>query len=903
MLSDISYRILGELHPRSSLRELLLLIIAAIFVLVNAIALSLVTDGNLAWDHLYPVIVWTGVFGTIFIVLHRFRPHHDPFLLPIIALLSGWGLVILDRLVPTFLHRQTIWLVLAAIALLLATFLPSTLSIFRRYRYLWLLFGLLLLAVTLIFGVNPSGYGAELWLRLPLPGRVYFQPSELLKIIMIVFLAGYFDEQEQLYKHGLSTFRFGSIRNIAPLIAMWCFSLLLLIWQRDLGAAALFLIVFLTLLYLATGNWRYVAGGILLLVLASVVAYLVYDVVALRFDTWWNPWPAAREEGYQIVQSLYALASGSVGGQGIGQGYPTYVPVVHTDFTFAAVAEEWGLIGSLIAVISFALISYRGFRIAAQSTNSFRMYLAAGISVVLGVQSLLILGGITRLLPLTGITLPFVSYGGSSLLMSFLMVGFLLNLSSSQVGNHRTDAGEFVLRSSGRAPSIEARARLRHIGMITILAFSSVFLMVVYWTAVRGSAILARDDNPRLVEAERRIKRGTILDAGGEILAETVLGSEGNPRRSYHPYSGPSVGYYSFEHGTAGIENAMDGILRGRDENAWDSFVNDNLLHKQQEGQGVRLTIDATWQQLASDIIDGNEGAIVLLSLPDNAIRTLISHPTFDANTLDEQFDALTSDDSGPLLNRVVQGQYQPGLSIQPFILAMAAEKGIINFDDKDVEAARTITINGTELKCAVETETPQSWAEVLSFRCPGSMAPLAAELDLDGLYDIYHSFNLTTAPELSIGERTDEQFEIDNLEIALIGQDNLAVSPLQVALALASLANDGLFIPPKLVQSIQDENDAWRPQSPSGGSHKVVSAEVALLTLQAMSEVDGVIEHSFVVLSGPSGSSNSWYLGLAPANDPHYAVVVILEENSEIDAAEEIGRALLKGVLSGETD
>ncbi len=902
MLSDLSYRILGESHSRSSLRELLLLFIAAIFVLINAIALSLVAEGNLAWNHLYPVIVWTGVFGTIFIVLRRFRPQHDPFLLPIIALLSGWGLVILDRLVPTFLHRQAIWLVLGAIALLLAALLPPTLSYFRRYRYLWLLFGLLLLAATLIFGVNPTGFGAELWLRVPLPGRVYFQPSELLKIIMIVFLAGYFDEQEQLHNHGLSTFRFGSIRNIAPLIAMWCFSLVLLIWQRDLGAAALFLIVFLTLLYLATGNWRYVAGGILLLLVASIVAYLVYDVVALRIDSWWNPWPAAREEGYQIVQSLYALASGGVVGQGIGQGYPTYVPVVHTDFTFAAVAEEWGLIGSLIAVISFALISYRGFRIAAQSTNSFRMYLAAGISVVLGVQSLLILGGITRLVPLTGITLPFISYGGSSLLMSFLMVGFLLNLSSSQVGKYRTDAGEFVLRSSGNVPSLEARTRLRHIGMITILAFSSVFLMVVYWTAVRGSAILVRDDNPRLVEAERRIKRGSILDAGGEILAETVEGSEDDPRRIYHLYSGPSVGYYSFKHGTAGIENALDGILRGGEENPWDSFVNNDLLHNQQVGQDVRLTIDATWQQLASETLDGNEGAIVLLSLPDNAIRALVSHPTFDANTLDEQFDALTSDESGPLLNRVVQGQYQPGLSIQPFVLAMAAEKGIIDFDDLDVEAARTVTVNGSELQCAVETETPQSWAEVLSFRCPGSMAPLAVELDLDGLYDIYQSFNLTTSPELGIGERTDEQFEIDDLEMALIGQDNLAVTPLQMVLALASLANDGLFTPPKLVEAIRDENDAWRPHPPSSDSYNVLTAEVALKTLQAMAVVDGVIEHSVVVLSGPSGSSNSWYLGLAPANDPRYAVVVILEENSELSAAEETGRAILKGVLSGET-
>jgi cell division protein FtsW (lipid II flippase)/cell division protein FtsI/penicillin-binding protein 2 len=901
MRSNFRNRLLGATEQTSFPREILLLAIAALFVLINAIALSLVAEGQLDWSHLYPVIVWIGVFSTILLVLHRFRPHHDPFLLPIIALLSGWGLVILDRLVPAFLYKQTIWLVLAGCALLLAALLPSSLSFFRRYRYLWLLLGLMLLAATLLFGVNPSGYGAELWLKVPLAGRVYFQPSELLKIIMIVFLAGYFDEQEQLHIYGLSRFRFGSLRNIAPLLAMWCFSLILLVWQRDLGAAALFLIVFLTLLYLATGNWRYVLGGLALLFVASIVAYLVYDVVATRFNTWLNPWPSAREQGYQIVQSLYALASGGVIGQGVGQGFPTYVPVAHTDFTYAAVAEEWGLIGGLIAVISFALISYRGFKIAAQSTNSFRLFIAAGISVVLGVQSLLILGGITRLLPLTGVTLPFISYGGSSLLMSFLMVGFLLNLSSSQRGIPRSGDGEFSMHPTGNVPSLEARTRLRHLAMVTVIAFASVFLMVVYWTALRGTTLLSRDDNPRLVEQERRIQRGSIFDSGGEILAETVDDPEGTLQRSYHPYSGPSVGYYSFEHGTAGIENAFDEILRGGEDDAWNAFVNQNLLHNQQEGQDVRLTIDSSWQQLAYQTLDGNTGAIVLLSLPDNAIRASVSYPTYDANSLDDQFEEMAGDESGPLLNRVVQGQYQPGLTIQPFVLATAVDLGIIEFEGQDVEPARTVTINGTELDCALETPAPKSWADVLTQRCPGSMASLAAKLDLEGLYSIYDSYGLTALPELGIGERTDEQYEIDDLEMALLGQDNLSVSPLQVALALSTLGNRGLFTPPMLVQSIQDENGAWRPQLTSGIDQRILSEEVAMQTLEAMSVVDGVIEHSVVVLSGPFGSSNSWYLGLAPAGNPRYALVVILENNSETAAAEEIGRAVLKAVLSGE--
>ncbi len=876
MHSFDNHKMLGEIHPHRAQRELLLLALAAVFVLLNSAAISIVTSGSLLLSHLYPFVIWVVVFGSLFIILRRYRPSHDPFLLPIIGLLSGWGLVILDRLLPAFLHRQVTWLVLASLALLLAALLPSSLWFFRRYRYLWLLSGLALLTATLIFGVNPSGFGAQLWLRLPLPGQVYFQPSELLKLLMIIFLASYFDEHELLSSHGLSSFRFGSIKSLAPLIVMWFFSLILLAWQRDLGAAALFFIVFLALLYLATGNWRYVAGGLLLLVLASAASYFVYDVVTLRFDTWWNPWPVAREEGYQIVQSLYALASGNMIGQGIGQGYPMYVPVAHTDFAFAAVAEEWGLIGGLAAVISFALISYRGFRTAINSSTSFRMYMAAGISLMLGIQSLLILGGITRLLPLTGVTLPFVSYGGSSLVMSFLMVGFLLNLSSSEDADRGLGLEVVLSASPRRGISQDARDRLRHLSLLTVLAFSMVFLLVVYWTAIRGSTILARDDNPRLVEAEQRIKRGSIIDANGVVLAESLEDTDGLQHRQYHPDSGPIVGYYSLDHGQAGIESAMDAVLRGGEENPWEQYLSSDLLHEVQVGRDVRLTIDASWQQLANDELADNQGAVVLLSLPENAVRAMVSQPIYDANLLEEQFEILSNDERGPLINRAIQGQYQPGLTIQPFVMAMANESGIIDFGETPLDQARSLTISGTELDCAAGGDSSQSWAAVLENRCPGPMTSLATELGSDGLYDIYRSFGLTSAPSMNIGERSDNQYEIEDLELAIIGQDSLAITPIQLALALTTLINDGSYIEPKIVEATQDKDGNWRPVEQIGESREIVSPAGAAETLLAMSTNNGVIEHSVLVLSGPSGSKDSWYLGLAPAGAPTFAVVEI---------------------------
>jgi cell division protein FtsW len=173
-----------------------------------------------------------------------------------------------------------------------------------------------------------------------------------------------------------------------------------------------------------------VAGGVGLLLLAGIFAYFAFDLVTLRIHAWWNPWPDADESAFQIVQSLYAVAAGGIWGQGVGQGFPQYIPVVHSDFAFAAIAEEWGLIGSLGMVGCFALLAHRGMRLALLAERPFRRYLAAGITILLAAQAFLIMGGVTKLLPLTGVTLPFVSYGGSSMLISHVMAGLLMYLST-----------------------------------------------------------------------------------------------------------------------------------------------------------------------------------------------------------------------------------------------------------------------------------------------------------------------------------------------------------------------------------------------------------------------------------------------------------------------------------------
>ncbi|MCB8967302.1 MAG: FtsW/RodA/SpoVE family cell cycle protein [Ardenticatenaceae bacterium] len=415
-----------DLIETNNRRELTLLMLAAAFVFVNAIALSLVR-GDGTTSHLWGPCVWLVGTAGAHLLLRQAQANRDPLLLPIFALLTGWGIVLIDRLAPNFLLRQVVWVGLGTAVFLAITLLPHNLNWLRHYRYTWLIGGLLLLAATLLFGVNPTGFGAALWL--PLPGPIFFQPSELLKLLLVVFLASYFDERESLLRLGNGRGLFTALPYLAPLLVMWGFCMVLLVWQQDLGAATLFFILFLALLYLATGDKRYVLGGVALLLLAGIAAYFLFAVVALRVDAWWNPWPEADNRAFQIVQSLYALAAGSIVGQGIGQGFPDYIPVVHSDFAFAAIAEEWGLIGSIGITAVFALLAYRGMRIALLAQRPFHTYLAAGITILFSAQALLIMGGVTKLLPLTGVTLPFVSYGGSSLFISSVMAGLLLYLS------------------------------------------------------------------------------------------------------------------------------------------------------------------------------------------------------------------------------------------------------------------------------------------------------------------------------------------------------------------------------------------------------------------------------------------------------------------------------------------
>ena len=415
--------------------ERLLLFIAGLFLFVNRLALTVVNNSSdvANWAQMLSWLV-CAIVGHYW--LKRYLPRHDPYIFPLTMFLTGWGIVIIERLAPVFADRQTVWLVVGTPILLSTACLPYALRWLRSYRYIILVIGLLLLVGTIFLGRNPSGLAGapQLWLGF---GSVYFQPSEALKIILVAFLASYLAEQYPALRAEELSNEQGRIilspRIFGPILLMWGICIVMLIWQRDLGTAILFFVVFLILLYVAGGSLLVLLSGAALVILAGIAGYFLFSVVELRVDIWLNPWPEADGRAYQIVQSLMAFASGGIFGEGIGQGLPVFIPIVHSDFVFAAVGEEWGLLGVLALIICLAVLITRGLSIAVrQQTQPFRALLAVGLSMLFAVQGVMIMGGVLKLFPLTGVTLPFVSYGGSSLVIAFVMIGLLLRLSSGE---------------------------------------------------------------------------------------------------------------------------------------------------------------------------------------------------------------------------------------------------------------------------------------------------------------------------------------------------------------------------------------------------------------------------------------------------------------------------------------
>jgi cell division protein FtsW (lipid II flippase) len=441
-------RILGAIRPRARWTETALMSIAIVALVVGSVSLSLGVNGR--FTPFGPGGL--AIYATTLVLAHLAQVlagrRSDQILLPVVGLLGGISLLLMQRLPQELVTLdigdthlglgdvQLVWLVLSiTIATALGIVVRSD-SWLRRYKYTWAAAGIALLLLTFVFGADVAGQ--RLTLRL---GPISGQPSELLKVILVVFLAGYLSENRPLLIEQdtrLGPIRLPPLPYLAPMVAMWAIALGIVVIQRDLGAALLFFAVFLALTYAATGRLSLVIIGSVLFFAGSALMANLFDHVRARIDIWIDPFADPLGTGYQIVQSLHAFARGGLLGTGLGEGLPMVggrlpIPEIHTDFPLAALGEELGLIGVIAILGLFFVVIERGLRIGASAADDFRAILATGLALVVGVQAFIIAAGNLKVLPLTGVTLPFISYGGSSLLVNAVVVGLLLALSDRGV--------------------------------------------------------------------------------------------------------------------------------------------------------------------------------------------------------------------------------------------------------------------------------------------------------------------------------------------------------------------------------------------------------------------------------------------------------------------------------------
>ena len=430
--------------PNRRNAELLLLGFAALITTVALLIVEANQEQGLSWDLAQYTLGFLALFGAAHVAVRRFAPYADPLLLPVVALLNGLGLVMIHRLDlaegslgsggargPSA-NQQMLWTLLGVIAFCLVVFFLTDHRMLARYGYVCGLVGLIFLVIPAVLPSSMSEQnGAKIWIRLP---GFSIQPAEVSKILLLIFFAAVLVAKRSLFtsagKHVLGM-DLPRPRDLAPLLAAWITSVGVMVFEKDLGTSLLLYASFLVLVYIATDRLSWVLLGLTLFAAGSVVAYHAFGHVQTRVQNWLDPFADPDGAGYQMVQSLFSFATGGIFGTGLGNGQPGTVPAASTDFIIAAIGEELGLVGVTGVLMLYTILIMRGLRTAVAVRDSFGKLLAAGLASTLAIQLFIVIGGVTKLIPLTGLTTPWLSYGGSSLLANYVLLAILIRISHS----------------------------------------------------------------------------------------------------------------------------------------------------------------------------------------------------------------------------------------------------------------------------------------------------------------------------------------------------------------------------------------------------------------------------------------------------------------------------------------
>ena len=927
----------------------LLLLIAAAFPVTLLYAMYVVTTGAaLSFQTLAVPLGLFAAFAAAHIGVRIFAPGADPAILPVVFTLSGIGITFVTRLQPDASLGQVIFLFLG-VALMVGTLaVVKNLEVIKRYKYVLGIAGIVLLVLPMFIGTEI--YGSKLWIKI---GGFQFQPGEFAKVLIVLFLAGYLAENRELLSISNRTvlgIKFPRLRLLYPLFIVWGVCLLVVAFERDLGSALLFYTIFLIMLYVATGRVSYVIIGLALLAVGAFGMYQIMSHVQVRVAIWLDPFSDAQNLGYQIVQSLFSLADGGLAGVGIGKGMADIIPVVASDMIFAAIGEEMGLLGGSAVLLLFMLFAVRGLTTAARAKSDLAAFSAAGLTAAISFQAFTIVGGVTKLIPLTGVTLPFMSQGGSSLLASFVIVALLLRAGdeatgrSTEIANTSTDLATAGYRTTVRGshmrrPALDTpesgllgRVALANRLTRTVFLFTALFAVLIgnitYIQVIKASEYQDMPSNNHTINKARFIKRGSIITADGLTLAESVQQADGTYARSYPNgnLAAHVVGYYSQQYGTMGIENTQNDTLTGsKDYSSWQNALN-SLAGISEPGNSVQLTIDSRIQRAAEQALAGRVGAIVALDPRSGAVLAWASAPTFDNTNIQAAIEAANASGGADtsMYDRATLALYTPGSTFKVLTLASALENGLATLDTTYDSPGR-MEIGGADVVSIGERGHGKiSLAKAFALSSNTVFGQVADGLGAEKLVATARAFgygqqlglDFTTAASVMPNPEEMTEWELAWAGAGQpVGQGHTPgpqATVMQNALMAATIANNGIAMNPYVVSQILAPDGTVLKTTHGRSLGQAVSSGTAAQVKQAMLDVvqngtGSAAAIAGVKVAGKTGTAetnnanaNSTFVGFAPYDTPTVAIAVVIEQNAKgEESAAAIGGQVLRAALA----
>ena len=893
--------------------ELVLLCVAAPLVILLFAMMAANQGLSLGVNTLGVPLGIFAAFIAAHVAVRKLAPGADPALLPIAFALAGIGIAFVTRLAPTLAVRQVVWLFAGVACMVAVLAFLRNIDKVAGYKYTLMLAGLAFLLSPLIPGLGQEIYGSRIWLSL---GPFSFQPGELAKILIVLFLAGYLAHNREMLS--VFTWRIGPLRlpdfsTLLPLLLMWLVALLIVVFEKDLGSALVFFFIFLAMLYVASGKKFYLIVGLGLAAVAGVALFFLFTHVQTRVSIWLDPFADAQGGGYQLVQSLYSIADGGLFGVGIGRGMADIIPVVESDFIFVAIAEETGLLGAAGVLLLYLSFAIRGFATAARAKSDVSSFIAVGLTSMIVLQAFIIVGGVTKLIPLTGITLPFISQGGSSLLASFIAVGFLL-----RCGDEGTGVGqEMAVTGSITSPAAAEAGVLGRVALgtrltNTVIIFSVLFAILVanltYLMVVRADYYQNLPGNSHTIAKQANTERGTISTSDGVVLAQSVETEDGTYERVYPAGDLAShvVGYYSTRYGTSGIEAFANETLQGTQSFASWTDALDYLSGVAVPGNDIVLTIDSRIQQAAQDALEGRVGACVVLDPETSAVLAMASSPTYDLSDIEALLQSAGESGGSELFNRATQGLYAPGSTFKIVTLATALSENVAD-EETEYESPGVMEIGGADVSNFGDkdygTITLERATELSSNTVYGQ---LGVEIGAKDLVKGAEKFGFNQSLEFELPLATSlmpDPKEMTEWETAWaaagmpVGEHESPAGPqatvLEMALVGCAVANGGSIMMPHLIEASYNANgvrsSTWQPTLLTQAIKESVADRVkTVLEGVVTNGTGGAAAVSGVTVAGKTGTAeradgdDSWFVGLAPVDNPRVVVAIVIEDGYE---------------------